>query len=249
MDTNNSLHKTLEKKAAEYLKKPFTLLEFYDCPVDAECFVLKGTIPYYDQNVHVEVTVKKEYLNPIYWLITDQDIILNLVPVGEVYLGKDICVSDPSYDRGKWGTKKIQNVKQGAWNVLVCREEIDSFGERVYALELRYAQIDSQELSELQWADYGLLGVDSGQMSVFDDLYYRRKNGSENEFKQDQELADAFYKACCSLSTNANGVGLYYENGNAVGVVCESGCGCGVYPLQVKMLNGKIVAIQINFMP
>lgn len=249
MDNNNSLQKTLEKKAVQYLKKPFTLLEFHDCPVDPDCFVVKGTIPYYGQKVHVEVIVKKEYLNPIYWSITDQEIILNLVPVGEIYLGKNICVSDPCYDRDKWGLKKIHNVKEGTWNVSVFREEIDNFGERVYALELAYAQIDSQELSQLQWVKYGLLGVDSCQMSVFDDLYYRRKNGSENEFKQDQEFADAFYKACCSLSTNGNGIGIYYENGNAVGVVCESGCGCGLYPLQVKMLNGKIMAIQINFIP
>jgi len=243
---NDTLRKTLEEKATEYLNTKFTLTEFAEDSNHPDQYKVHGTILRYDVPVNVEVTFVKDGLEPRYWLITDESITMLSRYIGAIKLSKDVCVTDPCYNRDVWCMTQLNNVKPGLWDVHASIDEIDFWGKRTYILELFHRDSIREQIKELSWKECAELGVDSGQMSVFDDAYYRRKNGSEADFEADESVRDSFYDTCCNLSQNY--VGIYRAGNRAVGVVCSSGCGDGSYPLEVKEIDGKIVAMKISFM-
>jgi hypothetical protein len=69
--------------------------------------------------------------------------------------------------------------------VNVCIDTIDCWGERCYILELEHRRVSLP--NEPNWEERFRLGVDSGTMSVIDDAYYRRKNGSSEDFESDEK--------------------------------------------------------------
>lgn len=243
MEINNALKNTLKTKASDYLKTPFSFTDCVSNPEDPSGYVVYGTIKKYGKKVHVQVEFKRKGLIPIYWRIMDNEVVLEATTLGKVRLGQNVCVSDPCYDRTVWCMTQLHNVKCGTWDAEVCKGCIDSFGERIYVLSL-YHQSCVHNKNNLLWIDYGTLGVDSGQMSVVDDRYYRRGEDSVDS----PDAAEAFYTTCCNITLSDFGAGLYCVNDQAVGVVTSSGCGDGVYSLQVAIENEEIVAIQINFM-
>lgn len=243
---NDTLSKTLEKKATDYLNTRFTLKEYKEDPAHPNRYLAYGTILRYDAPANVEVSFLKDGPEPRYWMITDENITIPATHIGTINLSRNVCVTDPCYNRDVWCMTQLDNVKPGLWDVYTATDEIDCWGERTYILELNHCDLTREMIKEQRWIERASLGVDSGQMSVFDDEYYRRKNGSEAEFEADKLYSKRFYDACCTLSRNYGGI--YYIDNKAVGVVCSSGCGDGSYPLEIKEIDNKIVAMKINFM-
>lgn len=242
------LKKNFEEKAAEFLKAAFMLEDYTEDADFPTQYAVRGVIQRYGKPVNVVVNFEKEGLRPVYWSITDEVITLPTKRIGKIKLGKDVCVSDPCYDRSVWCMTQLHNVFPGTWEVEAGIGEIDSWGERIYILSLYHLNIPIKQREKLEWDEYGSLGVDSGQMSVFDDQYYRRKNGSAEEFEADQGYKEAFYGKCCDITLSAAGVGIFSAGAEAVGVVTSSGCGDGTYPLYVATRGGEIVAMRISFM-
>lgn len=245
-DTNDTLRNELEERATKHLNTQFTLTEYAEDPADPDQYVTLGTILRYGDHANVEVTFKKDGLEPWYWKITDENITMLSKRIGTIKLDKDVCVTDPCYNRDVWCMTQLNNVKPGLWAVYASIDKIDTWGKRTYILELSHCDFVNKEIEELNWTECAVLGVDSGQMSVFDDAYYRRKNGSEADFEADKSCEEKFYDTCCNLSQDY--VGIYSVDDIAVGVVCSSGCGDGSYPLEVKEIGSEIIAMRINFM-
>ena len=244
-DTTESIKKTLEDQATRYIGKPFMLSDYSEI-LDGSKVEAYGTIQRFGSLANVEVTFQKEGFEPCYWEITDDDIPMRSKRVGTIRLGKGVCVTDPCYDRDIWCMTELKDVRPGLWDAYVSIDEIDCWGKRPYILELYHRSLTSGKSAKLEWKPSASLGVDSGQMSVFDDAYYRRKDGSIEAFNADEPYAERFYDECCRLSSND--VGIFYSGDRAVGVVCSSGYGDGVYPLEVQEIDGKIVAMRIAFM-
>lgn len=243
---NGDLKVTLEKTIISYLQTGFRLRGYDDDPDDPLKFIVNGIITRHGKPANVKVSVNKEGIKPWYWSITDDDIIMPLRLVGQLELGKDVCVTDPCYTRDVWCMTQLHNVKPGIWAAWASIDTIDTWGERTYVLELQHSSLTKEEFENMAWSEYAELGVDSGTMSVIDDRYYRRKNGSAEAFESDTALRDKFSDVCFALSSQY--AGIYHANNKAVGVVCSSGCGDGGYPLEVSEIDGEIVAMRINFM-
>ena len=244
MDTSK-LREELQAKGSDFLGKPFSLTDYCEDPDNHSRYKVTGVIEQYGGQANVEISFTKADL---YWMIADEEVVLPCEYFGTIELGKDVCVTDPCYARDVWCMTFLHNVLAGEWDVFISKGAIDSFGERVYVLELRNRQCSQSFLDSLDWEKHSDLGVDSGRMSVFDDRYYRRKNGSEELFDKDPALQEAFDNACSSLVINEERAGIYCLGKKPVGIVCSSGIGDGSYPLEVKTSTGVIVAMQIRFL-
>ena len=236
--------KILKNKVSAYLNKRFNMKEYVVDEKHPANYLVRGSMLQYGEKVNVEVTVEKDGLTPVYWCITDQKLALPVRKIGKINLGKDVCVSDPCYDKTIWCMRQLHNVKPGVWDVEAAIGEIDCWGERIYILTLYHEDFEITKRDLPLWENYGSLGVDSGQMSVFDDPYY----GWDFTYsKSRSEAKDDFYKACCRITSSPLGISIYYAGEKAVGVVTSSGCGDGLYPLSVVIEQDKIVAMQIDF--
>lgn len=238
----------LEKKAQEFVNKDITARVCGTDIQDPTKVLLYADMSRMGETAHIEVTFSKkgkEY-TPKYWSIKNQQIPMPMQMVGKITLGKDVCVSDPCYDRKVWCMTQLHNVKTGRWNVWASVDELDSWGKRTYLLILKHENVTAEEESKFIWEDCATLGVDSGTMSVIDDTYYRRKNGSAEAFEADDSAKEEFSDLCLSIHNQY--VGLFRTDNVAVGVICSSGIGDGAYPLRVVKKDGEIIAMEVSFM-
>ena len=243
---SENLKPILQDRITEYLGKPFTIKGSCEAEFNPkENYDVIGVMERYGSLVNVRVSVKKDGDMPEYWNITDEDITLKSRYIGEIVFTNNVCVSDPCYDRDTWCMTVLKNVKPGKWEVRASIDTIDTWGERCYVLELFHRTVNQDD--NLDWKDRFSLGVDSGTMSVIDDAFYRRKNGSVEDFESDESAQEHFTNKCYDL-TDDDRIGLFTYGSQKVGVVCSSGCGDGCYPLYVVEKDGEIVAMRINFM-
>lgn len=244
----SKLREELQAKGTDFLGTPFSLTSYCEDPDNHSRYKVTGVIQQYGQPANIEISFTKADLQPTYWRITDEAVILPCEYFGTIELGKDVCVTDPCYARDVRCMTFLHNVLIGKWDVFISKGAIDSFGERVYVLELRNHMCSQSFLNSLNWEKQSDLGVDSGRMSVFDDRYYRRKSGSEELFNKDPAFQEAFDNLCRDLTLNEEQAGICCAGKKPVGIVCSSGIGDGCYPLEVKKSFGIIVAMQIRFL-
>jgi hypothetical protein len=235
----------LQCKIAEHLGNPFTLKRTRESEHDKESsYDVIGIMGRHGGPVNVRVTIKKDGDALSYWSITDEAISMKTRYVGKILLGKDVCVSDPCYDRDVWCRTTLENVKPGVWTVDAAIDTIDCWGERCYILELYHETVDRSK--EHDWADSFNLGVDSGTMSVIDDRFYQADPGPCAGLLPGDTARERFLNKCYDLKDGY--AGLFKVGNKRVGVVCSSGCGDGGYPLYVVEEDGEIVAMKISFM-
>ena len=101
---------------------------------------------------------------------------------------------------------------------------------------------------------FGDFGVDSGQAGVFDAASYRddaavagmKLPKLREPFKLlgEHSDGDAWYEAMCNFTLDNDGWGAY-----DAGAVSSSGWGDGMYPVYGAEEDGKIVALQLSFIP
>lgn len=158
-------------------------------------------------------------------------------------------ISDPCYDKKTWCAGTVSNVMNGDWRA----EANLNKEERVSSLVVMHPTAKPAT----SWAALSIdCGVDSGQMSIFDDKFYKlAAEGKGLVTKQWESMikdkADGqFYAAACSLTCgndenpNAHLVGGVMPHG----AVSSSGYGDGSYTAYVRHdAGGKVVAIKVKF--
>ena len=153
-------------------------------------------------------------------------------------------ISDPCYDKGDGAVVKVPN------GTYVAKIGTNKDG-RVSSLVVTHSTAKPTS----PW--YPLsddLGVDSGQMSIFDLKFFKNPTEAKDrpqpkwmDKKRIKERGEKFYGACCSLTCGDDSVGL----GGGVlahGAVSESGYGDGSYTGYQKLDDkGRAVAVKVRF--
>lgn len=175
----------------------------------------------------------------------------------KIKLGNSVIVSDPSYNTETWCQAKIENVKEGEYDVICKKVDTGDWGVRNSTLSAIHSSYrDTLIPWEVCPAE---IGVDSGQAGIFDISDYR-KDGMDIEVptvaydgesfeKFDRMLpieaeGDDWYRKICKLTLGKEGWGYY-----STGVVARSGYGDGGYVLYVaKNEEGQIIGFSIDFL-
>lgn len=122
--------------------------------------------------------------------------------------------------------KRVCNAKQGMWTTKLIVGDILDWGERVKCM---VSFTDGEANGESETFS---LGVDSGQMSVFDWSYF-----------PEGECDESFYESCCDTTNNDFGGTVAGR-----GFVSRAGIGDGMYDVKVtRNLEGQAVRIEVNF--
>jgi hypothetical protein len=146
----------------------------------------------------------------------------------EVKSGK-VVISDPCYTRDTWCQKVLDNVKNGEWIV-----NTELIGGRIGTLE---AHVSGSNKKTYDYVND--LGVDSGQLGIFDDSIYPT---GENTGEYDDK--SSFYGKCCDKTLGDEQFGIV----DNLGVVSSSGWGDGSYTACLGIDNeGKVVSIFVEF--
>lgn len=150
----------------------------------------------------------------------------------EVKSGK-IVISDPCYTRDTWCQKVLDNVKNGIWNV----ETTESYDGRIASIHTR---LNHSSIKSYEYVND--LGVDSGQLGIFDDSIYPKGDKDSGEFEYDDK--NCFYGKCCDKTLGDEQFGIV----DNLGVVSSSGWGDGSYNAVLGLdENGQVVDIFVEF--
>lgn len=154
---------------------------------------------------------------------------------GRIKLGTEVRVSDPCYSMNVWCAGTISNIKQGIYNCYVTFVDKGEWGVRVSAIELWHQNFDNSSIERpMDKVDFEV-GVDSGQAGIFDLNYYIKNHPISNEW-YDKVRKCTFSKGKLDANTMDNKC-----------FVSSSGYGDGGYDCYTAQVNGKIVAIKIEF--
>lgn len=148
-----------------------------------------------------------------------------------------MIVSDPSYKKSRAGTAKpaianlskvVSRVKTGKWWGFVLKTKEKN--SRVWSLIAMSDGVESKDLKK--WISIGDVAVDSGMMGIFDMKHY-----------PEEENQDQFYKTISKWVDHKHS-SMIYDNW---GVVSTTGYGDGSYPANKCLIDGKVVAVQVDF--
>lgn len=144
-------------------------------------------------------------------------------------------------------------VRKGSWEAMVWREKSGGFGDRMWALFAVHSAFPSLNLSTGWKLINNNLGVDSGQLGIYDAIYYR---GAEilapeidlmvtEEFKAgwaNTKDEDSWYYYNCAVTLSKVPAGIIPH-----GCVSESGFGDGTYSLFAKYDQDDIIGLRVTF--
>lgn len=157
-----------------------------------------------------------------------------------------MVVSDPCYAIGTWFQTEIENAKKGTWLAFVKKiNDYEGWGERCAKLIVHHQNYD---LPKEGWEHISSIGVDSGQVGIFDKESYRNdsliKGTTGHKFATlDGPAGDRWYSACCDITLSRMHAGILEG-----GVVSESGYGDGSYNCYIKKnKDGEIIAVKLVF--
>lgn len=162
--------------------------------------------------------------------------------LGQIQLGKEVVVSDPCYSVPTWCQAILKDVKPGTYNV----EWYEAFEDRWdgHMLVVSHVSVPKSVFPETTMTDV-TLGIDSGQVGIYDSLYYKDDEIMERFEAEGIDYFDMiepkeWYGYACTL----------YEAKLLLdtGVTSPSGYGDGTAELLVSFNNdGDIVRIGVNF--
>lgn len=167
-----------------------------------------------------------------------------------INLGSEVYVTDPCYSVPTWCQLKFDNVLPGQWVATMIYDELGGSNRNA---ELVLIHQDYQN-KNLVYDWFGDFGVDSGQAGIFDAASYRddaavagmKLPKLREPFKLfgEHRDGDSWYEAICHFTLENDGWGSY-----DTGAVSSSGYGDGMYPVYGAEEDGKIVALQLSFIP
>lgn len=155
-------------------------------------------------------------------------------------LGVKTCVTDPCYHPGEYGNFALDTVPGQYVCWAVCYPT--GCEGRPYWIEeiiLRHENYLTTKFAR-ECEDAASLGVDSGQLGVFDHHYY-----TSVAYPNNAEAADNdWYRRCCTITCYLEGAGVMDRSG----FVASSGYGDGCYGLRVaRRSDGSVVGMRIRF--
>jgi hypothetical protein len=168
--------------------------------------------------------------------------------VGEFNLGKEVIVSDPSYEVGIWCQAKLNSVKAGKYIGFAEMIHDADWGVRVSRLYAINKDFASREYWNWE-LDSNEIGVDSGQAGIFDMSNYRNdqvefQNVPNVPFMDDMkgdEAGDTWYRNITKITLNKD-YGIYES-----GIFSRSGIGDGGYSLYTEYEDGQVIGICIDY--
>jgi len=159
-----------------------------------------------------------------------------------------LFLSDPCYDIITWCTGKLDRASIGTWRALSFTKKVDSWGERVWELEV-FKEGSSHEA--LTWTKLNCeIGVDSGQAGIFDLAHFQDSSVITDKTPLAdyiREEDEKWYSMCCAVS-HSEKVPSKHAGVIPYGVNSSSGYGDGDYSAYAKTdAVGNVVAVKIVF--
>ena len=146
--------------------------------------------------------------------------------LGTIELTDKVTISDPCYDDDTWCIAEFDKVKPGTYKCQALLVDEGDWGIRV--AELTVAHEDNRKpINKLA----ARVGVDSGQMGIYDNDYFSSTRNNEE-----------WYKNVCQITID--------EDAGCLGdkaVVSSSGYGDGMYDVLVAKEKGIITGIKVKF--
>lgn len=164
--------------------------------------------------------------------------------IGIIQLNQYVYVTDPCNDVDECYLymKELDNVSPGEYVCLIKVIDTDDWGHRVSELHVVKESFFKEHNSDLDKIPYNkealpcVIGVDSGQVGVFDANYYD-KNQPDNDY----ENLNSWYRKVCDLTYHAGII-------DSLGVVTASGYGDGSYELfTAEDSDNNVVAMKVVF--
>jgi len=149
----------------------------------------------------------------------------------------DLHLSDPSFVTQQdivddfSCALSIPNTRLGEWVVTLPIEDCGVWGERVSSLIAKHTDYRDEKIPENSWEKHGILGVDTGQVGLFD---------SQRVYQMDK---DDVYDLCCDRSDFS-----LADNVTDIGIVTNSGLGDGFYNVFVYKQDGMVVCVRVDFL-
>jgi len=164
-------------------------------------------------------------------------------------VSKALMISDPCYVKGTWCQFELNNVMNGIWEYEIVTKDMGDWGNRAVKLIARHKEYFAQRNIPVEKFIINELGVDSGQLGIFDYDHYRRdsqfKEGSMpiHDYGDAEEDGRKFYGFCCDLTLEETHGGVI-----PYGCVSRTGFGDGCYEGQgFKDVAGKVVCVEVTF--
>ena len=156
----------------------------------------------------------------------------------KVRLGNKVMVSDPCYGMNTWCQGVLKDVLPGDYECNVEYYDGIGWGDRVAAIEVVHQDYNGVVGYEPENFE---VGVDSGQVGIFDYEYYTRYHDDTNKYPH---VNDDWYEKVCKITLAKAQTGTIDD----LGFVSSSGFGDGEYTCYTaRERNGYIVAIRIEF--
>lgn len=157
----------------------------------------------------------------------------------KIKLSKEVYLTDPCYNIKTWCQELLKNVKEGEWLVYYEYKQFDDDMQQLVILSLAHEDygysIFSETYDEIQ--ESSILGVDSGNIGVFDKEYYEK-------YHYNDSINDEWYDNTICNFTKVTRRGLNITENKGVWV--NTSYGDGVYVAKLYIKNGKICGIQIE---
>ena len=155
-----------------------------------------------------------------------------------IQLGEKVIVTDPCYGLSVHCKKVIDNVVPGEYETSVETIDEGNWGERISSL-LAMKKDSYREIVQEKCLEE-IIGVDSGQVGIFDYDYRIEQGDHLGEYHDESSI----YKRICNLTCSPTQWG---ELDNKV-VASSSGFGDGCYDLVLfKNKEGKIIGFKVIF--
>lgn len=145
--------------------------------------------------------------------------------LGTIELSEKVVISDPCYGEDTWCTAEFDKVKPGTYKCQALFVDEGDWGIRVAELIVTHED-NRKPINKLA----ARVGVDSGQMGIYDSDYFSSTRDNEEWYKNVCQITDE--EAGC-LGDKA--------------VVSLSGYGDGMYDVLVAKEKGVITGIKVKF--
>lgn len=168
----------------------------------------------------------------------------------QIYLSKNVRVSDPCYTDDVWCKTQLTNVLPGPYNWSVSFNDTSGWGHRVSGITLIHDSFDDDD--SIEWQYHSEIGVDSGQAGIFCETSYRNDEVASSittppnvDFSYEENgEGEAWYAKMCKFTLSDDSYGAY-----DTGLVSSSGIGDGGYPLYVAYDDdNNIIAMKIDYL-
>lgn len=169
------------------------------------------------------------------------------------YVGRFSCfsgrliVSDPCYsiEEHSHCLGIIDDAAIGEWDVILVLTSVSPFGAHIAQIMVQHESMRQRYVGIEEFTGECFdVGVDSGQVGIFDALAYRNEAIASrliHRVEKPIDSGDAFYSLCCDATMRLRGGTFPF------GAVTTSGFGDGCYRALIHKRDELVVAVNVQF--